>query len=46
MSRDHFSKVLHSPYFRTDYYQNESPGGKMEKKIEGFLKKLFRKEKK
>lgn len=45
MSRDHFSKVMHSPYFQTDHYKNESLGGKLENKIEKFLKKLFKREK-
>jgi hypothetical protein len=42
MSRDHFSKVMHSPYFTTDAYK-ESPGGRLETKIENFFKKLFKK---
>jgi hypothetical protein len=46
MTRDHFSKVMHSPYFQTDHYKNESPGGTTEAKIENFLKKLFKREKK
>jgi hypothetical protein len=37
MPRDHFSKMFFSPYFQTDYYKNETPGGKMEKKIELFF---------
>jgi hypothetical protein len=46
MPRDHFSKVFSSPYFQTDFYKNETPGGKMEKKIELFfikIKKIFKK---
>lgn len=46
MTRDHFSKVMHSPYFQTDHYQNESPSGMMETRIENFFKKLFKREKK
>jgi hypothetical protein len=46
MSRDHFSKVLHSPYFRTDYYKNETAGGMIETRIENFFKRLFKREKK
>lgn len=45
MARDHFSKAFHSPYFRTDAYK-ESPGGKLEIKVENFFKKLFRRGKK
>lgn len=46
MPRDHFKKVFYSPYFQSDHYKNESRGGKIEKKIENFFKKLFKKEKK
>jgi hypothetical protein len=46
MPRDHFKKVFYSPYFQSDYYKEESAGGKIEKKIEIFFKKLFKKEKK
>lgn len=45
MTRDHFSKVMHSPYFQSDAYK-ESEGRKIEDKIENVFKKLFRKEKK
>jgi hypothetical protein len=46
MARDHFSKAFQSPYFQSNFYKNETPGGKIEAKIENFLKKLFKKEKK
>ena len=46
MPRDHFKQVFYSPYFQSDHYKNESQGGIVEKKIENFLKKLFKKEKK
>jgi hypothetical protein len=42
----HFSKVFFSPYFQSDHYKEESAGGIIESKIEGFFKKLFKKEKK
>jgi len=42
MGRDHFSKAMHSPYFQSDYYK-ETPGGKLETKIENFFKKIFKK---
>jgi hypothetical protein len=45
MPRDHFKKVFYSPYFQSDYYKNESQGGIVEKKIEKFFKKIFKKEK-
>jgi len=45
MARDHFSKVMHSPYFRTEAYK-QSSGGKFETQIENFFKKLFRRGKK
>ena len=34
MSRDHFSKMMKSPYFQSDYFQNESHQAQMEMKIE------------
>lgn len=34
MSRDHFSKMMKSPYFQTDHYKNESAGPLIEAKIE------------
>lgn len=33
MTRDHFSKVMQSPYFQSESYK-ESPSGKIEAKIE------------
>lgn len=44
MTRDHFKKVMESPYFKTDAY-SESPGGQFENKIFSFLKKIFKKNK-
>ncbi len=46
MPRDHFKKVFYSPYFQSDHYKNESPGGKIERKIENLFKIIFKKEKK
>jgi hypothetical protein len=40
MPRDHFSKMFFSPYFQTDYYKNETPGGKIEQKINYLYNKL------
>ena len=37
---------MQSPYFQTDHYKNENPGGIMESKIESFLKKIKNKIKK
>jgi len=34
MPRDHFSKMMSSPYFQTDHYKNESEAAKIEAKIE------------
>ena len=42
MTRDHFSKVMQSPYFQSEYYKNEAQGGKYEKRIEKFLKKIMK----
>lgn len=41
MTRDHFSKVMQSPYFQSDHYLEDSAAGKLEGKIENFLKKIF-----
>jgi hypothetical protein len=41
MGRDHFSKTFHSPYFQSNYYKEETPGGKFETKMENWLKKVF-----
>ena len=46
MSRDHFSKVMHSPYFQTDHYENESETRNLERKIESWFKRFFKKNKK
>ena len=43
MPRDHFSKMFSSPYFQSSYYQNETHGGRLEKRIEKFVKKILRK---
>jgi hypothetical protein len=34
MPRDHFSKMMSSPYFQTDHFKNESVEALLEKKIE------------
>jgi len=46
MTRDHFSKVMQSPYFRSRHYQEDSHAGKLEAKVENFLKKIFKRKKK
>jgi hypothetical protein len=46
MTRDHFNKVMHSPYFQTDHYANESVGSKLEIKIERFFNRIFKGKKK
>lgn len=46
MGRDHFKKVFFSPYFQSNHYKNETTGGKIEKKIESWFKKFFKKEEK
>ncbi len=43
MTRDHFNKMMHSPYFQTAHYRDETPGGQMEQKIERILKKILNK---
>jgi hypothetical protein len=43
MPRNHFQKVMSSPYFQSNFYKNETVGGKMEKKIENWFKKIFKK---
>ena len=45
MTRDHFAKTFKSPYFQSDRYQ-ETSGGKLEKRIEKFFQRIFKKEKK
>jgi hypothetical protein len=42
MARDHFSKAFQSPYFQSNFYKNETAGGKMETKIENILNKIFK----
>jgi hypothetical protein len=42
MSPKHFSKQMFSPYFQSEHYKNESAEIRMQNKIEGFLKKLWR----
>lgn len=42
MSRNHFKKVMFSPYFQSEHYK-DTPGGKIEKKIEIFLNKILKK---
>lgn len=49
MPRDHFSKVMHSPYFQSSGYK-DTPSGKAEQqminklnKISNFFKRLIRK---
>lgn len=38
MTRDHFAKEMQSPNFAQSY--ENSPGGKLERKIENLLKKV------
>lgn len=40
MSPRHFSKQMHSPYFQSEHYKNESQEHKTQLKIELFFKKL------
>ena len=46
MARNHFAKTFSSPYFQSSFYKNDTPGGKLESKIERFLKRFFKAEKK
>ncbi len=41
MSPHEFSKIMKNPYFQSKAYIEESPGGKMEAKIEKRLRKIF-----
>ena len=41
MGRNHFAKTFASPYFQSDYYKNETKGGKAEQRIEQWLKNVF-----
>lgn len=34
MPRDHFSKMMNSPYFQSEHYKNESANAQIEAKIE------------
>lgn len=43
MPRDHFSKMMRSPYFQTDYYKYESSAGKIEQKIEQRINYIYNK---
>ena len=43
MTRDHFSKMMKSPYFQTDHYQNESYEAQLEARIENAISKFFNK---
>jgi hypothetical protein len=40
MSRDHFSKMMQSPYFRTEHFKNESIGTELERNIQDKLSVL------
>lgn len=46
MPRDHFKKVFFSPYFRTEHYYKNTADGKLEQKIETFLKRIFKRKRK
>jgi hypothetical protein len=39
----HFSKMMFSPYFQSNHYQNESASAKIERKIEYRVKKVLSK---
>jgi hypothetical protein len=41
MGRNHFAKTFASPYFQSEYYKNETPGGKAEQKVEQWFKNVF-----
>jgi hypothetical protein len=43
MTRDHFSKMMKSPYFQTDHYQNESNEALMEARIEKKIASILNK---
>ena len=40
MGRNHFAKTFASPYFQSEYYKNETAGGKMEQRIERWFKRF------
>ena len=42
MTPRNFSKTYATPYFQTEHYKKETPGGKLESKIEKAFYKLFR----
>jgi hypothetical protein len=41
MGRNHFAKTFASPYFQSDYYKNETVGGKAEQRVEQWFKNVF-----
>jgi hypothetical protein len=41
MPRDHFSKMMKSPYFQTDHFKNESHEALLEARIEKAISKFF-----
>jgi hypothetical protein len=43
MTRDHFNKMMHSPYFQSAHYRDETVGGQMEQKFERILEKMLKK---
>jgi len=43
MTRDHFNKMMHSPYFQSAHYRDETVGGQMEQKFERMIEKMLKK---
>jgi len=43
MGRDHFKKVMFSPYFNSHHYKTDSHEGRLERKIEKQVKKILAK---
>lgn len=43
MGRDHFHKVMTSPYFQSHHYKTESKGAQIERKIINFFRRILRK---
>lgn len=41
MTPRYISKQMHSPYFQSEHYKNESPEIKIQNSIEKFLKKIL-----
>jgi hypothetical protein len=41
MSPHHFSKQMHSPYFQSKHYREESAEAKVQAEIEGFILKCL-----